>query len=169
MAMGIFVCPALCGCQLIIDGRWVHDPDPNERIDGLPVYHGFPARLVGTGKTSIRSLEIRQCCLTHAPWQTEPLPANPYGGAPGYLDVPTNPTPAERLFIRMFDMCGGVHTLDTCGCSIGFYALRSDLKVLHYVEHPQYHRACARHAHLRGADRHAVPMAEHRKKNEALK
>ncbi len=139
MAVGIFVCPALCGCELRITGEWAHPPD----ADGK--YHAFPIRKPIPGKpSSVRSIEIVSVCPTHAQWQTDPLPADPYGGAAGYYDIPAAPTPEEKLFIRFYRYVGASSTL-FCRCKTGVVVDRETGVASHLV-HPQHSQRCKDHA-----------------------
>ncbi len=153
MAVGIFVCPALCGCELLIDGQWVHPPD----ADGK--YHAFPIRLPIKGTpSSIKSIEIVTVCPVHTPWKTDPLPTDLYGEASGYYDIPAAPSPAEKLFIRFYRYVGMQATF-FCGCQTGVVVDRETGNGKHLV-HPQHSFRCLHHTddadHTKAVGHHRV-------------
>lgn len=156
--MAIFVCQALCGCELEIAGQWVHPPDASGK------YHAFPIRKPILGKpSSVTSIQIVSVCATHAPWQTEPLPADPYFGAVGYYDIPANPTPAEKLFIRFYQYVG-LRSSFVCGCKAGVALDRkTGITTLH--DHPQHSQRCTDH----GIDKdHSLAQNEHMAHHKAV-
>lgn len=160
--------PARCGCVLDIEAEWAHDPEDR---NGERVQHAYPK--MGT----IRSISIVTVCPTHTAWQTDSLPADPYGGAPGYLPLttqthpqiarlpasakldPAQTTPAQKVFIRHFMLPGGVLKPDTCECQCYMSHQRGAANSEVFHDHPAHSKRCRHH----GADvRHASAIGEHR-------
>ena len=82
-----WICPALCGCELDIDAEWSSDA---VMVGGRPVMHQHPR----TG--TIQAVTIAAVCAEHEHFCTDALPADPYDGSPGYLQLTTQ-TNLRRL------------------------------------------------------------------------
>lgn len=149
----IWVCPKLCGCKLKMTALWVH---PSFLENGETVTYGHPVPY------TISQLEIQKVCSEHEPWCDEPLPDNPYGGGPGYIKLPiTNPTRAQKLYIRLYRYNSQSFRPDTCGCVI-VQSTDRFVSGIQIVNHPQFTHACEYH---QGEGGQARALEENQLKN----
>ena len=152
----IWVCPALCGCRLSLDADWVKQPEPGGDIS---YQHPIPK--------TIRTLSIEGVCAAHDHFRTDALPADPYGGSPGYLNpVPVSPTEAEKLYIQLFRYTGQRWKPDTCGCRIALCVDRFGAEPVKINQHPKHSMKC-RH-HEADDDQHIAARENHDRKNAAV-
>lgn len=96
------------------------------------------------GRT-ISKLEILSVCATHDFLRTAPVEKNPYGGSPGYVDVPENPTEAEKVYIGLFRYGGQNFQPDTCDCVLHMVTDRLDPNSVTLMEHAEHTRRCEFH------------------------
>ena len=145
-------CPAMCGCALAITARW-----PQAPVGGVSYQHPVPR--------TITRVEIVNVCAAHDSLRTGPLPADPYYGARGYMDVPASPTEAERLYIALFRFGGQRLRLDTCGCALYVVTDRAGGNVSRRP-HPRHTVKCAQHAD--DDDDHTDARDDNSRKNRLL-
>lgn len=75
-------------------------------------------------------------------------------------------TPAELLYLHLYDYCGQVWHSDICGCAIAEVTQRSDRQAQHQVlQHPHFTRHCWIH---RDDPQHVRARAENIRKNTVL-
>ena len=162
----IWICPALCGCELRIHAEWV-DPTATQEDNRL-VSHRHP--IPGT----VRSVEIQSVCTAHDALRTAALPEDPYFGSPGYLRIPAGQrtqweaalTEAERLYVHLFRYSAQRNRPDTCGCRICEVHDRSGQEGLRRVQHRQHTRKCR--SHEDDDDQHTNALENAARKNRLL-
>ena len=133
----IWICPALCGCEIELVADW-SEPITYDAL-GRSVSYRHPI-----GYT-ITNLTIINVCAAHDSYKTDPLPKDPYGGAPGYMSIPVNPTEAEALYIRLYQYSGGTWKPDTCGCTI-YQCSNRFLDDSKHLEHSIHTKRCKFHS-----------------------
>lgn len=138
-ATRIWICPALCGCELSISASWM-DAQPDDDGTGRAVAFRHPVPQTITGITVVNA------CLEHAPMTTAPFPADPYYGALGYIrPIPVNPTEGERLYIHLYRYTGQTLKPDTCDCKLYQPVDRATGTVNTPQRHTKHSRKCAHH------------------------
>lgn len=130
-----WICPALCGCEIRIHADWAHD---SVEENGETVQHAFPKE--GT----ITDIQLVNACSFHDHYLTDPLPADPYQGCPGYFKLTGTESPVEKLFIMLYKFSGGVHKPDTCDCQAYVCSNRFSL-TQEYKDHPVHSKKCKFH------------------------
>ena len=153
----VWLCPALCGCEVAIEADWVRPP---KQIAGRAISYAHPI------PGSVRALGAHAVCAAHAHFRTDPLPADPYGGSPGYLAVPAAPGPTEKLYIRLFRYVGNRFQPDTCECRIYLCHDRLGLEPTRTLPHLEHTRKCRHHA--LDDDQHTHAQEENQRKNRAV-
>lgn len=149
----LWICPALCGCKLNITAEWASDPIDGG--DGQNIMYQHPKGF------SITDLEIVTVCPEHAPLQNT-ISDDPYGGRPGYIKLPIdNPTPAQCLYIGLYDCHGNLHTLG-CGCRLYKHFNKTTVDHHRYLEHPHKTFRCASHKHDHD---HSVALADQKSRS----
>ena len=116
---------------------------------------------------TIRGVKISTVCAAHDHFRTDTLPADPYGGAPGYLNpIPASPTEAERLYVRLYRYTGQTFRPDTCGCRIAMCLDRFDVEPEKVHKHPKHTHKCS--AHETDDDQHTAAREENKRVSIAL-
>lgn len=134
----IWICPALCGCEIRMTANWATDPTEDT---GRRVSYQHPRPF------SITAMAIEHVCAAHDHLRTEPLSADPYGGRPGYIRLPlADPTEAQRLYIHLYAYSGQRYTPDTCRCRIYECVDRRDQTATIH-QHPRHTSRCQHHQH----------------------
>lgn len=180
----IWICPALCGCELEITAEW---PADSLVIDGngRKTSHMFPKGMVGKQgqeKQFIQSINVVNICPLHIGLdQTMPdtsgfFDMNNDDGAlrqnRGYLLYPiANPTPGEILFTNLYGFLGRRQRSATCGCEM-YNPVQTDQRRENVVElahrkNPHLTKKC-RH-HLNDTDDHQACLAENAKLGQVLR
>lgn len=167
----IWVCPALCGCELEITAEWVKEA---EEVDGRRLSYQHPKG------GSIETISIAKVCAQHERHKSEPLPPDPYFGSTGYIPLkgqqiqrrvsvkeldPAQASEAEKLYIQLYRYSGSSFKPDTCGCRIYTCHDRSG------KDQPKQIRHAARTAHCRHHardDNHKAALEENSRKNLTL-
>ncbi len=135
----IWLCPALCGCELSITASWVDDQADNDGT-GRAVSFRHPV------PNTITNIVVENACVEHTPLRTAPFPADPYFGALGYIrPIPANPTEGERLYIHLYRYTGQVLKPDTCDCRLYQHADRATRTLAVPKRHHKHSRKCQHH------------------------
>ena len=138
-ATRIWICPALCGCELRIAASWV-DAQPDEDGTGRAVSFRHPV------PNTLTDVTVVSVCVEHAALTTAPFPADPYYGALGYIrPVPANPTEGERLYIHLFRFTGQKFKPDTCDCRLYQHVDRANNVVAEPRRHVKHSLKCQHH------------------------
>ena len=138
-ATRIWICPAICGCELNIAASWV-DPAPDDDGSGRAVSFRHPVPNTITGVTVV------SVCVEHAPMTTAPFPPDPYYGALGYIrPIPVSPTEGERLYIHLYRYTGQTLKPDTCDCKLYQPVDRGTNVVDLPRRHGKHSRKCQHH------------------------
>lgn len=160
-ATRIWICPALCGCEIRLTADWVKDVADDDG-SGRAVSYQHPVPFTA------RTAEIVATCPTHDPLRATPLPADPYGGCPGYVRLPL-PTPTEALvlYVHLYRYTGQRMTPTTCKCRI--YEARDRFAPTDTPVQRPAHAKHSRHCeHHQGDTGHVRAMEEHKRMNDTL-
>ena len=110
---------------------------------------------------------IDAACAIHDHFRIDPLPADPYGGAPGYINpIPASPSEAEKLYIQLYRYTGQNLRPDTCGCHINMCVDRFGGEPVKIQAHPKHTRKCSHHAG--DDDVHTAALENLNRKNSAI-
>lgn len=187
MATRIWICPALCGCELDISAEAIQD------ASGTVLWQPWTGAADddGTGRLvsfrhptgpCITKIVPRVVCPAHAHFLTDPLIADPtYGGEmAGYLftvDLAARPgqrltpraptTPAENLYVGLSRYTGQTWRPDTCRCKIYQMSDRTTPASQTVAPHVVHTHKCSPHA--ADDDAHSQAIAECVAKNDAVK
>jgi len=139
-ATRIWICPALCGCELHISASWV-DAQADDDGSGRSVSFRHPVPNTITGIT------VGTVCAVHASLTTAPFPADPYYGSLGYIrPIPASPTEGERLYIHLYRYTGQKLKVDTCDCRLYQQADRASGALVNVKRHAKHSQKCLHHA-----------------------
>lgn len=126
-----WVCPALCGCELSIVAEWSSELTSDGKMYQHP-----------KGGT-ITDIQIVNVCADDNSL-TKGIENDPYGGRPGYMKIPDNPTPAECLYINLYSCHGNTWTL-SCGCTMYKSFDKNDSYPEEIIDHPVHTNKCEEH------------------------
>lgn len=143
----IWVCPALCGCQIEMDAEFFSDG--LEISNGLTYSHRHPKAFTAT------SLNIISICPTHQGLENEAVDESyfidfnertmQFQQNRGYLKLPlVNPSAAEILYMNLYRYTGQM-TIFPCGCSIYKSCERNVPNSKAIKRHPLHSKKCERH------------------------
>ena len=179
----IWICPALCGCEIEMTANWVHDlfQRGNDTIS-----YGHPVPY------TISDLMVHAVCAEHDHLQIDPVAENPYFiseedfinliehfdvqdeatyheianiSKRGYIGVPPNPTNAEKLYIGLYNYSSILHGLDTCQCKI-YKVHRRDSEQMEISKREDVTYKCK--YHKADNDAHDQALTEHTLKNDVV-
>lgn len=148
-----WICPALCGCAIQLTAYWVKEPDASSET----YQHPLPR--------TITAVNIKNVCAEHDHLRTDPVAADPYGGAPGYFDPALAVSEAEKLYVGLFRYSGQTVKLDTCGCKIYEAFDRFGNEQSRRPTHPKHTHCCRTHE---GDTEHTAAIQDNIRKNEAV-
>jgi len=158
IAERIWICPALCGCELRLTALW---PDVAD-ADGTGRAVAFAHPVPGT----ITAVSVVAVCPVHTSLQTDPFPAVPFYGSPGYLPIPATPTAAERLYIHLYRYSGNLWKPDTCGCSVYYCHDRARSESSTTPQHHRHTKKCVHH--VADTNDHAGAKENNSRKNRLV-
>jgi hypothetical protein len=163
----IFICPALCGCELRMEATWVDDQAARDAQNRAVSYRN---PVPGT----IFSIAIEAVCAAHDALRQEPLPEDPYFTATGYLLIPEGRraqweaalSEAERLYVHLFRYSAQKLGPDTCGCRIAMVHDLSGREAARCVQHHRHTRRCREHRD--DDDQHTEALENYSRKARVL-
>lgn len=154
-----WVCPALCGCELQMRAKWAKPLEPNVNGKAISYQHPVPG--------TIENIVLGTVCNEHTALLTEPWPPDPHFGCPGYLvPLPSNPTPAERLYVHLYKYSGQKWKPESCGCHIYEIWDRTSLDKSSITKHPAHTHKC--HRHKLDDHQHTTALANQRLLNKVM-